>query len=155
MEPEVWRWIWLVTSATFVVGEIAMAGPFFLLPFGVGAAVATVVAFAGADASWQWLTFVVVSGGSFAAVRPLARRLERGGNPIGVGAGRLVGETGVVIADLTPDPEQMGVVRIGREEWNAETPDQGHLAVGTRIEVLRIEGTRVVVKPIGGETEPG
>ena len=60
-----------------------------------------------------------------------------------------------MIADLTPDPEQMGVVRIGREEWNAETPDQGHLAVGTRIEVLRIEGTRVVVKPIGGETEPG
>jgi len=148
MEPEVWRWIWLVASATFVVGEIAMAGTFFLLPFGVGAAVATVVAFSGAAASWQWLTFVVVSGGSFAAVRPLARRLERGGNPVGVGAGRLVGETGIVITDLTPDPEQMGVVRIGREEWNAETTNQSHLAEGTRIEVVQIEGTRAVVRPI-------
>ena len=23
MDPEVWRWIWLVAAATFVVGEIA------------------------------------------------------------------------------------------------------------------------------------
>ena len=26
MDPEVWRWIWLVAAATFVVGEIAMTG---------------------------------------------------------------------------------------------------------------------------------
>jgi|TARA_B100001079_G_scaffold259202_2_gene258133 membrane protein implicated in regulation of membrane protease activity len=148
VEPEVWRWIWLVASATFVVGEIAMAGTFFLLPFGVGAAIATVVAFAGATASWQWLTFVIVSAAAFAAVRPLARRLDRGGNPIGVGSSRLIGETGVVIADLSPDPEQMGIVRIGREEWHAETADDGHLPSGTRIEVVQIEGTRAVVKAV-------
>ena len=45
MDPEVWRWIWLATAATFIVGEIAMTGAFFLLPFGVGAAAATAVAF--------------------------------------------------------------------------------------------------------------
>jgi len=148
VEPEVWRWIWLVASATFVVGEIAMAGTFFLLPFGVGAAIATVVAFSGAAASWQWLAFVVVSAAAFAAVRPLVRRLDRGGNPIGVGSSRLIGETGVVIADLSPDPEQMGIVRIGREEWHAETADDGHLPSGTRIEVVQIEGTRAVVKAV-------
>jgi membrane protein implicated in regulation of membrane protease activity len=148
VEPEVWRWIWLVASATFVVGEIAMAGTFFLLPFGVGAAIATVVAFSGAAASWQWLAFVVVSAAAFAAVRPLVRRLDRGGNPIGVGSSRLIGETGVVIADLSPDPEQMGIVRIGREEWHAETTDGGHLPSGTRIEVVQIEGTRAVVKAV-------
>ncbi len=152
MEAEIWCWIWLVASATFVVGEIAMAGTFFLLPFGVGAAIATVVAFAGAGASWQWLTFVVVSGGSFAAVRPLAKRLDRGSNPIGVGSSRLIGEKGVVIADLSPDPEQMGVVRLGREEWHAETADGGHLPSGTQIEVVQIEGTRAVVKAV---SKPG
>jgi membrane protein implicated in regulation of membrane protease activity len=86
MDPEVWRWIWLVAAATFVVGEIAMTGAFFLLPFGVGAAVATAIAFAGADPVWQWLAFVLVSGASFGAMRPMARRMERGGNPVGVGA---------------------------------------------------------------------
>ena len=144
MEPEVWRWIWLVATATFVVGEIAMAGTFFLLPFGVGAAVATVIAFAGADPAWQWLAFVAVSAAAFAAVRPLARRLNSG-----VGAGRLVGETGVVITDLTPDPAHLGAVRIGREEWHAETTDRSHLPSGTRVEVVQIEGTRAVVRPLG------
>lgn len=146
MDPEVWRWIWLVTSATFIVGEIAMAGTFFLLPFGVGAAAATAVAFAGANATWQWLVFVLVSVAAFAAIQPMARRMKRGGNPVGVGADRLVGETGVVVTDLSPDPEHLGTVRIGREEWHAETPDRGHLPAGTSVEVVRIEGTRAVVQ---------
>ncbi len=152
METEVWRWIWLVAAATFVVGEIAMTGTFFLLPFGVGAAVATVLAFAGASTAWQWLAFVVVSAAAFAAVRPLIRRLDQGGNPIGVGAGRLVGETGVVITALSPDPAQLGAVRIGREEWHAETTERGHLPAGTRVEVVQIEGTRAVVRPLPEES---
>jgi len=80
MDPEVWRWIWLVAAATFIVGEIAMTGAFFLLPFGVGAAAATGVAFTGVNATWQWLAFVLVSVAAFAAVRPMARRMKRGGN---------------------------------------------------------------------------
>ena len=146
MDPQVRRWIWLATAATFIVGEIAMTGAFFLLPFGVGAAAATAVAFSGANAPWQWLTFVLVSIAAFAGVRPMARRMKRGGNPIGVGADRLVGETGVVVTDLSPDPEHLGTVRIGREEWHAETPDRGHLPAGTSVEVVRIEGTRAVVQ---------
>ena len=87
MDPEVWRWIWLATAAMFVVGEIAMTGAFFLLPFGVGATAATAIAFTGADPVWQWLAFVLVSVASFGAMRPMARRMERDGNPVGVGAG--------------------------------------------------------------------
>ena len=44
MDPEVWRWIWLVAAATFVVGEIAMTGPFFPPPFGAAATAATATA---------------------------------------------------------------------------------------------------------------
>ena len=61
---------------------------------------------------------------------------------------QLVGETGVVVTDLSPDPERLGTVRIGREEWHAETPDRGHLSAGTSVEVVRIEGTRAVVRSI-------
>ena len=146
MDPEVWRWIWLAAAATFIVGEIAMTGAFFLLPFGVGAAAATAVAFTGANATWQWLAFVLHSIAAFAGVRPMARRMKRGGNPVGVGADRLVGEPGVVVIDLSPDPDHLGTVRIGREEWHAETPDRGHLPAGTSVEVVRIEGTRAVVQ---------
>ncbi|MCH2429567.1 MAG: NfeD family protein [Acidimicrobiales bacterium] len=142
MDPEVWRWIWLATAATFIIGEIATAA-FFLLPFGVGAAAAAAVAVGGANATWQWLAFLLVSVAAFAAIQTMARRTSRT-RP--VGADRLVGETGVVVTDLSPDPEHLGTVRIGREEWHAETPDRGHLPAGTSVEVVRIEGTRAVVR---------
>ena len=78
MDPEAWRWIWLGAAALFVMGEIAMTGAFFLLPFGVGATAATIVAFAGASEPWSWLAFVAVSAASFAGLRPMARRMARG-----------------------------------------------------------------------------
>ena len=44
--PDTWRWIWLAAAVVFAVGEIAVAGSFFLLPFAGGAVAAAVVAFA-------------------------------------------------------------------------------------------------------------
>ena len=35
--PAVWAFIWLAVAATFGVGEILVAGTFFLLPFAAGA----------------------------------------------------------------------------------------------------------------------
>ena len=147
MDPEVWRWIWLGAAALFVIGEIAMTGAFFLLPFGVGATAATVVAFAGASEVWSWLVFVAVSAASFAGLRPMARRMARGGNPVGVGADRLVGETGVVTSEPDAGGTRLGTVRIGREDWHVESTDGSPLTSGTTVEVVRIEGTRAVVRP--------
>lgn len=58
--PDTWRWIWLVATALFAAGEIITTG-FFLLPFAVGALVATLLAFAGVSVAIQWITFVAVS----------------------------------------------------------------------------------------------
>ncbi|MGE4566153.1 MAG: NfeD family protein [Acidimicrobiales bacterium] len=148
MDPELWRWVWLVAAATFVVGEIITGTSFFILPFAVGAAAATVLAFAGASDFWQWLAFVGVSLASFAAVRPLVKKLNQGNNPIGVGADRLIGETGVVVVDLDPTAEKLGIVRIGREEWPAQSVDRQPVVSGSRIEVLEIQGTRAIVRTI-------
>ena len=146
MDPEVWRWIWLGAAALFVVGEILLTGSFFLLPFGIGAAVATVVAFAGAEATWQWLAFVIASAVAFAALRPLSRRMASESNPVGVGAGRLLGETGVVTSAPDASTGRLGTVRIGREDWHAESDDGRPLDDGEEITVVRIEGTRAVVR---------
>ena len=147
MDPEAWRWIWLGAAALFVMGEIAMTGAFFLLPFGVGATAATIAAFAGASEPWSWLAFVAVSAAAFAGLRPMARRMARGGNPVGVGAGRLVGETGVVTGEPDGAGTRLGTVRIGREDWHVESDDGTPLPTGTAVEVVRIEGTRAVVRP--------
>ena len=113
MDPEVWRWIWLATAATFIIGEIATAA-FFLLPFGVGAAAAAAVAFGGANATWQWLAFLLVSVAAFAAIQTMARRTSRT-RP--VGADRLVGEPGVVVTVKTCNGEWCEALVSGVEGW--------------------------------------
>ena len=44
--PETWRWIWLVAVIAFTVGELTVAGSFYLAPLAVGALVAALGAFA-------------------------------------------------------------------------------------------------------------
>jgi len=145
MDAEAWRWVWLALAVGGVVGEMATAGSFFLLPFGVGAAVACVLAFAGAALGFQWLALVLVSAAALAATRPLARRLDASG-PSGVGADRWVGQQGVVVRAITG--QEAGLVRIGGEEWRAQSREGVAVPVGSTVLVVDVVGTRVVVLPL-------
>jgi membrane protein implicated in regulation of membrane protease activity len=145
-DPEQWRWVWMVAALVFLVGEMFSPGSFFLLPFALGAAVAAVLAFADVDAVWQWLAFVGLSVAFFAALRPLARRLDTDAPTSGIGAKRLIGEVGTVLEPITGDGD-LGMVRIHREEWRAESIDETAIALGTRVRVVEVRGTRVVVLP--------
>ncbi len=149
-EPEFWRWVWLGAAVVFGVGEMHSPGSFFLAPFAIGAAAASVLAFLGLPAGVSWVAFIAVSLGAFAALRPLARRLDRaGGNPRGVGAQRLVGEDGVILDHVPAGPDEVGLVRVGREQWRAQSTDGGAIPVGTHVTIVEVRGTRVVVFPTG------
>src|SRR3546814_16070988 len=76
-EPEQWRWIWLGAAVLFGIGQMATPGAFFLAPFGVGAAVAAILSFAGVALALERLAFVGFSVLAFLALRPLVKRLER------------------------------------------------------------------------------
>lgn len=154
--PELWRWIWLAAAVSFVVGEMTTAGAFFLLPFGVGAAVAAVLAFLDVAVGWEWVVFLAVSVATLAALRPLARRLELQ-TPMqsGVGGSRWVGRSGVVLEEVPPDRSASGTVRIDREEWRAESAHGRVIAVGARVRVVAVEGTRLVVEPADDEDRGG
>ena len=160
--PETWRWIWLVAAAALTIGEITVAGSFFLLPFAVGALAAAVLAFAGAPVAVEWLLFVVVSAAAVGVMRPLARRLDRGPQSR-IGANRWVGSEGVVLRDIPAGPGATGIVRIDREEWRAESLTGHSIPAGSTALVSRVDGTRLVVvqleppspMPIDPGTESG
>ncbi len=149
-DPDIWRWVWLAAAVGFGLGEMTSPGTFFMAPFAVGAVVATLAAFAGASIGVGWLLFVLVSAVSFAALRPIARRLDANTrNPRGVGATRLVGEQGVILQPVPEGPDALGLVRIGREEWRAQSIDGTSIAQATPVTVLEVKGTRVIVFPTG------
>lgn len=142
-EPEQWRWIWLGAAVLFGLGEMGTPGAFFLAPFGIGAAVAAILAWADVPIAGEWAAFVGISLASFIAMRPLSRRLDRRGGSDGIGSRRLIGRSGVVLSDI--DPDQAGMVRVDHEEWRADSADRSPIAAGTSVVVTEVEGTRVIV----------
>lgn len=146
--PELWRWIWLVIAVAAAVGEISIAGSFALAPFAIGAAAAAVAAFAGIDVALQWLVFLVSSAGTFAAFRPLARRLDASTPHSAVGAQRWAGRQGLVVRDIPGLPGETGMIRLDREEWRAESLTGQPIRAGSTVLVSRVDGTRLVVIPL-------
>lgn len=141
---KIW-WIWMAIAAAFVVGEIFTAG-FFLLWFGIGATVAGVLALLGLGIGWQLGAFVVVSGALFVASRQFAERFSRK-QPPGIGADRFIGLQGQVLEEVD-NVKNVGRVRLQKEEWRAESESGENLPVDTLVEVVRLDGTHLVVKKI-------
>ena len=146
MEPESWRWIWLAVAAIFAAGELTAPGSFFLLPFAIGAAVASGLAFAGVPIAGELAAFLVVSIISLAGLRTVAHRLDRNEPTAGIGSRRLIGQSGRVIEAIS-SADDLGTIRVHREEWRAESGDGQPIPVDTPVKIVEVRGTRVVVFP--------
>ncbi|UCF77928.1 MAG: NfeD family protein [Candidatus Eiseniibacteriota bacterium] len=144
---QIW-WIWMALAALFIVAEIFTAG-FFLLWFGIGAAVAGVLAIAGFSPGWQWAAFVVISGVLFLVSRRFADRVTQK-QPPGVGADRFIGKRGIVLENID-NARNTGRVRIDKDEWRADSEGGDPIPAGTRVEVTRLEGTHLVVRVLEEE----
>ena len=145
---ENYGWIWFALAAIFIIIEIFTAG-FFILWFGVGAAVAGVLALLGLGPAWQWGAFVVVSAGLFAGSRRFAERFSKK-QPPGIGADRFIGRRGVVL-EAIDNVESTGRVRFDKEEWRADGDADEVIPEGARVEVVRLEGTHLVVRTLKEE----
>jgi membrane protein implicated in regulation of membrane protease activity len=142
--PDTWRWVWLVTAAFFAIGEMMTPGALVMLPFAVGALMAALLGVLDVALWVQWVAFVIVSGTSLVALRPLARRLDRHTSDDGVGARRLLGQEATVLQEI-PGGGELGLVRVNREEWRAESTGGEPIPAGTHVRVADVRGTRVVV----------
>lgn len=144
MNFEVW-WIWMAVAALFILGEIFTAG-FFLLWFGIGAAVAGILAILDLHPVWQWASFVIISGVLFAATRRLAEKFTKK-QPPGVGADRFVGKTGVVLEEID-NLKNTGRVRIDKDQWRADSETDRNIPVDARVKVIGLDGTHLVVREL-------
>jgi len=147
-DPQVWRWIWVIVLAGFLVGEMLTPGTFFFLPFAVGALGAAIAAFAGGSVALQWVLFVLLAVVSSLAFIPLRRRLDRIEPPSGVGSQRLLHQQGVIMSDIAAGATGSGSVRIGREEWRAESIHQTAIRAGSVVKVVDVRGTGLLVEPV-------
>jgi membrane protein implicated in regulation of membrane protease activity len=136
--------IWLVAACILGVGEMHQGG-FYLAPFALGAALATVVSLLGVGAPLSAVVFLAASGIVFATLRPVARRHRRLPPSIRTGAAALIGRPAIVLERIAND-EGVGCVKIDGEVWTARSYDQDEVIdVGERVEVVEIRGATALV----------
>ena len=146
VSPETWRWIWLVIAGVLIAGEMFVAGSFILIPFGISAAVAMVMAFFGAPLILDWMVFVGLGAVLFSVFWKKSRKsMAAMESPPGAGHDRLIGALGQALEDIPDGPSSSGLVKTGGEEWRAIS-DSGPILSGSVIEIIEVRGTRVVVQ---------
>jgi membrane-bound serine protease (ClpP class) len=83
----------------------------------------------------------LVSGGIFFVIMMIAVRAQR--TPVLTGEESMIGRMGVTRTVLAPK----GSVQVGGELWSAELEgDDTKIPSGTRVEVVRVDGLRVIVR---------
>jgi membrane protein implicated in regulation of membrane protease activity len=147
-DPDIWRWVWLLAAGGFAAAEMFTAGTFFILPFAGGALAASIAGFGGGGVGLQWVVFILVTIAGAITLIPLRRRLDATEPSDGIGARRLIGQSAVVLSDISSGPTGSGDVQVGRESWRAESADGSALPAGTTVRVVDVRGTSVVVIPV-------
>jgi hypothetical protein len=141
-------WHWLVLGLLLAVAEIASAGGFYILFFGLAALVVGALAYfnlAGGPAV-QLLLFSALSVISLVLFRSRllkALQIEPQAPPVD----QLVGEVGTASEDLAPG--SVGRVELRGTAWSARNDAAVTLARGARIRVRRVEGLLLHVEPEG------
>ncbi len=159
IDLNVWPWVWLGVAVVFALVELtALAGTFVLLPFAVSAFFASLAGFYDASVEVQWAIFIL--GGAALWIvfwKNVKKFVDDNAMPAGVGADRLVGMTAVVIRDIDPDDsDRKGRVKIVGEDWGALTDGERLLPAGSKVRVVAMNGTRVMVEAVvtAAPTEP-
>lgn len=139
--------IWLIIGIVCVIIEI-FDPAFFFLALGVGALATSLLSllpFIRSSLVWQILIFAIFSIIAFLLMRKLGKKLlSKSGEETNVYA--LKGQTAFVTEDIPLDAK--GRVKIGGEEWTAISEDGKPIGKDSRVEVLDIDGNKVIVREI-------
>ena len=141
---------WVLLAATLIVIEISTT-QLVCIWFAAGALLAAFASFAGAPLPIQLVVFVVTSAVAFWVGRPLLiekftpKRLESNTE-------RMVGQPGIVTEEISNTAET-GRVDAGGLSWAARSEDGSPISVGRRVLTLRLDGVKLIVKPLPKEEE--
>jgi membrane protein implicated in regulation of membrane protease activity len=136
--------VWLIVAAVLGVAELLTT----TLAFGLIAAAAVVAAVIGGfhlGLPLQLAAFVVAAGAGLGFVRPIAIRHIKQPPQLRTGTAALVGRSAIVLEEVS---EHSGRVRIGGEEWSSRPYDDSLvIPVGTKVDVMQIQGATALVYP--------
>ena len=139
--------LWFIIAIILLIAEILTPG-FLLASFGIGCLGSALAAGFGFGPKAQIAWFIAGTLVAFFGVRPFfAKYCYRASNDLKTNVEALIGKTGRVVEAITQE-KGFGRVLVGGDDWKGVSMDGGTIEKGTVVEVVRVEGTKVYVKPI-------
>jgi hypothetical protein len=140
-------WYWLVLGLVLSAIELFAPGGFYLLFFGVSALViGAAVGLGVLEATWgQWLGFSLLSIVSVGLFRGPLLRWVKSQIRTGDNIDTMVGETAVLLQDLSPGT--VGKAELRGAVWSVRNAGQLPLTKGQRSRVEQVDGLMLLVKP--------
>ena len=136
---------WLIVAGIFFIIEMATTG-FLIFWLGIGAIFAMITSFITNSLVAQTIVFVVTSSILIPLTKPLADKFTNK-KTVATNSYSLINKHGIVTMDINPI-EATGLVKVNGETWSAKSQDESIIAKGTEIEVINIDGVKLIVAPI-------
>ena len=137
--------IWLIAAGVFFVAEMITTG-FLIFWLGIGALLAMLTSFITTSVMMQTIVFVVSSCILIPLTKPLADKFTSK-KSVPTNSYSLINKHGIVTMDIDPI-EGVGQVKVNGEIWSAKSENESAILKGTEIEVIKIDGVKLVVSPI-------
>ena len=137
--------VWGIAIVAFLVVE-GMTTGLVSIWFAVGALAALLSSLFGAPVWLQLVWFIVISIAALFVTRPLARKYLNSKTQA-TNADMYVGKECLVLETID-NVAGTGAVKVAGKVWTARSADGGIIPEGARTEAIRIEGVKLIVKPI-------
>lgn len=137
--------IWLILIIVSMIVEIVTLD-LVSIWLSVGALFALFAEMLGFNLTIQITTCVIVTALTAFLIRPLSKKYLAG-NIVHTNADRVIGKHGVVTKQISAD--NIGEIKVLGGYWSARSVNENDtILVNDRVEVLAIEGVKLIVKKI-------
>ncbi len=138
-------WIWLIVALGTLALEVATPASLISIWFSIGALFAYVAALLNLGILVEIGVFIVMSIISFILVRPFVLKFITH-KPFKTNADRFIGVQTKIVEEVYSD--KWGAVTLEGIRWSVREVKNGVLTKGTLVEVVALEGAKLVVKQV-------
>ena len=130
-------WVWIAVTVIAIIVE-AVSAQLLSIWFALGGIAALITSLVTDSIAVQIISVI-----SLAVIFPFVKNILKK-EPVKTNADRYIGKLAVVTEGIS-NIDAKGQVKVDNQIWSARSEDGSQIAEGTRVNVLRIEGVKLIV----------
>lgn len=138
-------WVgWLIIAGLMFVLEILTAG-FLVFWFGIAALLTMVLSIFVDSVVIQIVIFIILSFILVLATKPIVSKYVLKGDMVKTNVYTVIGKTAITTVDIDMT-KGTGQIKVGSDVWSAKSENDEFIPEGTKVEIVKVEGVKVIVK---------